>query len=449
MLIPEVISEAGSEPAAERRRLFPSSNDRRGMVKVVAVSIQYIDIHRARDNGAKRMFLRRLFITVIHMNPWLLTVLSLSLSLFFAEALVRLVAPQQLILLRPDIWTPDPRISHRHLANVKTTVNTGEGEVHFETDEDGYRIDATSRSVSSEHAKAILMIGDSFLEALQVESEFTIPQLVARSLRKKTGLSVRVDNAGVGSWNPNHYYVMAQEALKKRKYDSGVVFITIHNDIVDVETETFQPRDPSARHGFKTPQNLSWPAMIDAFLYPANDLLETRSHLFVLFKTISRVQLAKLRLTADRFPPIFDKKEENSPRWRITSHICEKIRNQFAAYGTPVFFVFLPSVYQVQKDMFEEYIRSFSIPAESVDLELPNKILKREFEKRGLVCADPLGSMREKALKGIKMYGLIDRHFSKAGHEAVAEFIQPVVESYVLNEGSKDTTASAAAGHKF
>lgn len=395
------------------------------------------------------MSLRRLFIKIVYNNPWLLTVFSLIFSLFIAEAAVRLVAPQQLILLKPDVWRPDSRISHRHLSNVKTTVNTGEGEVHFVTDEDGYRINANSRSVSSQYTKAILTIGDSFLEALQVENEFTMPQLIARSLERKTGLSVRVDNAGVGSWNPNHYYLMTQEALQKRKYDLGIVFITIHNDIVDTETETFRPRDPAARHDLKIPASFSWPAMIDAFFYPVNDLLETRSHLFVLFKRKSRIQLAKLGLTAYNFPNIYDKKEAQSRMWEITSHICEKIENEFAAARTPVFFVFLPPVYQVQKEMYEEYIRSFNIAAESVDLDLPNKILKREFEKRGLVFADPLESMREKALKGVKMYGLVDRHFSQAGDEAVAEFIQPMVESYLLGQGSKQGTGSAEAGQKF
>jgi hypothetical protein len=396
------------------------------------------------------MSLRYLLITVIHRNPWLLTVFSLLFSLLIAEALVRLVAPQQLILLRPDIWRPDSTIAHRHLSNVKTTVNTGEGEVHFFTDEDGYRVNANSGSLSRQYDRAILAIGDSFLEALQVENESTMPQLVARSLEQKTGLPARVDNAGVGGWNPNHYYLMAREALKKRKYDLGIVFISLQNDIVDVETETFQSREPAARHNLKIPQSLRWRAMIDAFFYPVNDLLETRSHLFVLFKIKSRVQLAKLGLTAYNFSKIFDKNEEKSRRWEITSHICEKIGNEFAAYGTPVFFVFLPTVYQVHKEMYEEYIRSFNIAAESVDLELPNKILKREFEKRGLAFADPLESMREKALfKGIKMYGLIDRHFSQAGHEAVAEFIQPMVESYILAGGSKHSTASAEAGHQF
>jgi hypothetical protein len=394
------------------------------------------------------MLLRRLFITVMRKNPWLLTVFSLIVSLLIAEALVRLIAPQQLILLRPDIWRPDSHISHLHFSNVTTTVNTGEGEVHFFTDEDGYRVNASSRSEGSHYAKAILTVGDSFLEALQVENESTIPQLVARSLEQKTGLSVRVDNAGVGSWNPNHYYLMAKNALEKRKYDLGIVFISLHNDIVGVETETFQPRDPAAKHDFKIPEHLSWPAMIDALFYPANDLLETRSQLFVLFKNTSRVRLAKIGLTADNFPKIFDKTEEQSPMWEITSDICEKIENEFAAYGTPLFFVFLPAVYQVQQGEYEEYIRSFNIAVESVDLELPNRILKREFEKRGLAFSDPLESMREKALKGVKMYGLIDRHFSTAGHQAVAEFIEPLVESYIL-VGARHSNTSADGGHKF
>jgi hypothetical protein len=237
--------------------------------------------------------------------------------------------------------------------------------------------------------------------------------------------------------------------LQKRRYDLGIVFISIQNDIVGVETETLKPTDPAATHDFKIPGSFGWRALIDAFLYPVNDRLETRSHLFVLFRATARVQLARLGLTADTFPKIFDKNEENAPMWGITSRICEKMKNEFGAYNTPVFFVFLPPVYQVQKDIYEEYVRSFNIPAGSVDLELPNRALKREFEKRGLAFSDPLGFMREKALEGTKMYGLIDRHFSKEGHEAVAEWIEPVVESYLLDGGRKQSAASVEAGHRF
>lgn len=395
------------------------------------------------------MSFRRVLMTVIQKNPWLLTVFSLTFSLVIAEALVRLVAPQQLVNLRPDIWRPDAKLSHRHFANVTTTVNTGEREVHFLTDEDGYRINANSRAETKQYAKAILTIGDSFLEALQVENEFTIPQLIAGSLEHETGLSIKVDNAGVGAWNPNHYYLMAQEALQKRRYDLGIVFLSIQNDIVGLETQTFKPTNPAARHDFKIPESLGWRALIDAFFYPVNDRLETRSHLFVLFKTKARGQLATLGLTAYAFPNIFDKNKANSPMWGVTSHICEKIQRVFAAYNTPMFFVFLPPVYQVQKDIYEEYVRSFNIAADSVDLDLPNEVLKREFEKRGLVFSDPLESMREKARKGIKMYGLIDRHFSQAGHQAVAEFIQPLVESYILGWERRPSAASVEAGRRF
>lgn len=401
--------------------------------------------HRASHGASFRRALTR----VIQKNPCLLTVASLIFSLVMAEALVRVIAPQQLISLRPDIWRPDAKLAHRHFANVTTTVNTGEREVHFLTDEDGYRINANSRSVGGHYPKAILMIGDSFLEALQVENESTVPQLIARSLEQKTGQPVRVDNAGVGAWNPNHYYLMAQEALQKRRYDLGIVFISIQNDIVGVETETLKPTDPAATHHFKIPESFGWRPLIDAFLYPINDRLETRSHLFVLFRTTARVQLARLGLTADTFPNIFDKNEKDAPMWGITSDICEKIKNGFAAYNTPVFFVFLPPVYQVETDMFQEYVRSFNIASGSIDLELPNRVLKREFEKRGLVFSDPLEFMREKALKGTKMYGRIDRHFSEQGHKAVAECIEPMVESYLLDRGRQHRAASVEAGHRF
>jgi hypothetical protein len=61
-------------------------------------------------------------------------------SLVVVETLVRLLAPQSLILLRPDIIIPTEQLAWRHAPDVDTRVNTGEREIRWTTDDQGMRI---------------------------------------------------------------------------------------------------------------------------------------------------------------------------------------------------------------------------------------------------------------------------------------------------------------------
>src|SRR5207249_3590444 len=104
-------------------------------------------------------------------SRWVLMPASVVLSLVVGEGLVRLVAAQSLILLRPDIWIPADQAGWRHMPNVDLRVNTGEREVRWKTDDQGFRIGANRPQAS---AMTLVALGDSFVEALQVEDEDTM-----------------------------------------------------------------------------------------------------------------------------------------------------------------------------------------------------------------------------------------------------------------------------------
>ncbi len=52
------------------------------------------------------------------------------------------------------------------------------------------------------------------------------------------------------------------------------------------------------------------------------------------------------------------------------------------------------------------------------------------------MLVDPLEYMRGEAKSGLLMYGLVDNHFNENGHQAVADYIMPVVESLVVDNVS-------------
>ncbi len=104
---------------------------------------------------------------------------SLLVTLLFAELAIRLIAPQQLIQIRPDIWQPVDSIGWARRPNVSTTINTGERTVDIHTDRDGFRVGANGRT---EAERQVLLLGDSFMEALQVQHEQSFAALLEERL---------------------------------------------------------------------------------------------------------------------------------------------------------------------------------------------------------------------------------------------------------------------------
>ena len=362
-----------------------------------------------------------------------LLAVSLAISLLLGEILVRLIAPQQLIVPSHDIWRPDETIGWRHRENANAQINTGEGTVHFVSDENGYRINSIAEDeANAEPDISIITIGDSFLEAVQVENRFTIPQVIRRILSNKYDKKVKVVNDGVGAWNPNHYLAEAKLALAKGRYDLGIIFLYSANDIIIRKQTSFSSQVVSGKHHFRLPRSLKWRELINSIFYPINDLLEENSHLFLLLKNRTQALRARVGLAADSyFPPVYKISEKNSERWEVTTEICEEIQQVFARHMTPVFFVILPAPFQINVDSFYESLDIYDIISDSVDIDQPNTIMRDMFQSESLHLEDPLMHMRKIAEEGRLMYGEVDGHFNAYGHEVVAEYIIDEIEEYL------------------
>jgi lysophospholipase L1-like esterase len=355
-----------------------------------------------------------------------LLILAISLLVAFGlgEIMVRLFEPQQLILKRPDVWQPVDSLGWKHREGVSTTVNTGERTVELRTDSEGFRVGSAGRVEAPDQ---ILILGDSFLEALQVEYEESIPGLLEARLPGRLDAAVAVRNAAVDGWDPRQYYVQARAALARSKYGLVVTFLYLGNDVISDDTYYFPPRAPEEVHRFRFPRSLASGELIDAILYPFNDALEVRSHLFNLLKKRFDSVLMRLGLTAAYFPTGFREQEADSPRWSVTADICEDIAAEAEARGIPLVFVLLPAPIQVEPGTLDRYARGFDIDLSQVDLEQPNRLLTEELRQRDLRVIDALPTLREARESGLKLYGEVDRHLSPSGHDVVARLIEDAV----------------------
>jgi hypothetical protein len=172
---------------------------------------------------------------------------------------------------------------------------------------------------------------------------------------------------------------------------------------------------------------------VDAGLRPVNDVLEERSHLFVLLRS----QLETLRMRAGLsplyFPQEFRRSEADAERWAISAQVCRDISDVAAQHGARTLFVLIPADFQVIPEKFDSYTKGFNIDTDSVDLEQPTRRLKEELTSQGLLVVDALPLFRELSDDGQSLYGRVDQHLSEAGHRALADLVTPVAAA-ILND---------------
>jgi NAD(P)-dependent dehydrogenase (short-subunit alcohol dehydrogenase family) len=347
---------------------------------------------------------------------------SLCVAAGLAEVGVRIAAPQQLISLRPDLWQPADTVGWVRRPNVSAEINTGERTVHLITDRDGFRIGQNGRSSGI----PVLLLGDSFMEALQVEYEQSFAGLIERSLSTAGGKAIAVRNAGVGGWAPAQYLSHARALFEREKYRLVITALYVGNDAVPLRTDYTAPRRTAERQQFRLPKELSKADFVNATLRPLNDALEIRSHLFVMVRKELETFRMKAGMSPQYFPPEFLKSEATANRWAIAADICTEISELARQHGAQALFVLVPADFQVEPDNFYQHVRAFGIDTATVDLDQPSRRLAEELGKRGLTVVDVLARFRARRQAGEHLYGQVDKHLSPAGHNALAELVTPV-----------------------
>jgi lysophospholipase L1-like esterase len=350
------------------------------------------------------------------------------IALLLGEGVVRLFAPQQLIKPNTGVWRPDNLLGWRHNENVDIVVNTGERPARFVSDHRGYRVNAPGEFPSPARPEfRVLAIGDSFVEGLIVNGEETFVKLIERDLAE-SGVAAEVINGGVGGWTPRQYLLETQRVLAHERFDAGIVFLYVANDLIREDEGFAVVNAHGRRHHLRWPRSFRHGEVVDAVLYPINDCLETSSHLFVFLKKRGETIASRLGLTAYYFPDVFVRTDANTGRWKNTAEICRRIDDEFQRHGASTVFVLLPTVYQVYEDVFYRYVKNFSVPVDSVDLEQPNRELAEQMAITvDAPFVDLLEPFRERAESGDRLYGKVDRHLNETGHRAVAEELLPIV----------------------
>jgi hypothetical protein len=349
---------------------------------------------------------------------------SVILALGAAEWAIRVAIPQQLILIRPGIWIPHDGLGWVVRSGLNTRINTGERMVDVFTDEDGFRIGAEGRRSGD---LQILLLGDSFMQALQVEHEQSFAGLIESQLSRRLHRPVAVRNAGVDGWGPSQYRRRAADILDRQPIDLVVVAVYLGNDLVDEDQNYIPPREATAAHSLRLPRSFSRHEWIDALLHPLNDYFETRSHLFILVKTRLRAARLRLGMSAAYVPYGVHRSDANRTIWEVTARLFAEIDRYGAQRGSPTVFVLIPPPFAVDPSVFREISRGFALDEREIDASQPNRLLAEALRRRHLTVISAQADFERANHAGVSLYGRIDRHLSPAGHEQLYHLVEPLL----------------------
>jgi lysophospholipase L1-like esterase len=368
-----------------------------------------------------------------------LLVVSMLLAMASCELAIRLMAPQQLILLEPDLWEPADTVGWLHRPNANVRINTGEGTVDVFTDSSRYRV---GRDGPSSGEQRVLVLGDSFMEALQVQYEESFPALLEAGLSRNLGVATAVRNAGVGGWRPEQYLLRAGTLIQREHFDLVLIAVYLGNDIVSRRYGYFPPRPHAVRYSFRMPASFTRVELINSFLRPANDFLEVRSHLYIFVRTRSQAVRMRLGLAPLNFPPAFLRAQRSAPDWFVTAEIIASIDGSASASGSRSVVVLIPAPFQVDSTSFKQYVLGFGLDPELIDLNQPNERLGDELRAQGLHVVDPLAELRAAHSRGERLFGSVDQHLTSTGHRLLADLVAPVAAD-LMRGGSRPASAES------
>ena len=375
---------------------------------------------------------------------------SIAIALLLAELAVRLVAPQQLIQIRPDLWQPSELVGWDKRPNVDAHINTGGGEVRVVTDVEGNRVSETfqrgpCRTGEMTCGLPVLLLGDSFMEALQVEWDDSFAGMLEERLSQHAGMRIPVRNSGVSGWDPNHYLLRARSAFERDDYALVVTALFVGNDVVTHAMDDLPARVPTLRHEFRVPRGIRPADFVDAFLRPLNDRLETRSQLFMLARNNLESLRMRAGLHAMQFPEAYVTSIAETPRWDVTADLCLRIAQVAEEHGVRTVFVLIPDAIQVAPDELDEYLQGYGIDPATVDLQQPNRLLTAELRERGLTVVDPLPEFIAANERGVHTHGDVDAHFTVEGHRLLTDLVEPLAREMMRVEASGSRTISQQA----
>ncbi len=276
----------------------------------------------------------------------------------------------------------------------------------------------------------VAILGDSMVEAFQVDDSETFGSLLAARLSGSRGEPTQVWNLGVSSFGPPHYLKVYRRYLADRRPDIVLIVFFAANDIEDSSPElktikTLQPRydwrddQPQEVLDFDAPLTPTpgvWAA--------AKAWIARRSHLYrrlvwARYAVRPGGTAAEVQSTTPSDSPATEK------GWRLALWATRKLHAEASTAGARVLVVLMPA-------------RGDVLPGHRSASRLPR--LRTALREAGVSYVDLSAPLEQAYARGVEVHFPLDGHLTCAGHRVVAGALeQPITALLQKAHSAKDS----------
>jgi hypothetical protein len=162
--------------------------------------------------------------------------LGVVIALILAEGIVRLGSADELPPAALGVYQSHPSFGWSHRPSSSVRIDQDEYHATIDINSHGLR-DREYAFQADPGAYRILVLGDSFADAVQVPLEVTFHARLEEQLDSLTKRRVEVINAGVDAWGTDQECLYYEEEGRKYGPDLTLLFFTLSNDVRDVSSE--------------------------------------------------------------------------------------------------------------------------------------------------------------------------------------------------------------------
>ncbi len=373
--------------------------------------------------------------------------------------------------LEKPVYIPDSKFGWRHSPDNEGFYRgerypRAEFRSKVKFNSSGYR---SSSEFSQDPAiQRIAVLGDSFVEAIQVPEEDTFPKVIEKKL-KSDGYPFSVYNFGLlGTGTVHQIQILKYDVLK---YKPRIVILTFFgNDLID--NSPYYLKSPSfltpnyerngsnvvlGEFGQKTNIPTKGTLSKNDFIVPPRAVADNNLERERMRQTISKISGPILflkffnELFHDKILPRIDDeiqfdvyKKDYSPALQesldVTVDLIAEMKRECAQIEAYFLVVMVPAREQVYKNYFADYFRQRKkiLDPSNYDVKKPQNVLSQELKARKIDCLDLLTDFRRLGEKN-RLYYKTDGHFNQLGHQMAGELItEYLLSGYLKNENCEN-----------
>ncbi|MCC6176824.1 MAG: SGNH/GDSL hydrolase family protein [Chloroflexi bacterium] len=374
-------------------------------------------------------------------------ILAILVPLLLLEASLRLFGP----------WLPgnydtgaylvrNQELGHFHRPNFDGWIKAKEFTTHVQISPLGLRDPRTSYTKPPGTFR-ILLLGDSFVEAVQVQEWEGIAARLERALNVDSTRPVEIINAGVAAYGTGQELLLLEEEGRKYQPDAVVLLFFVGNDVTN-NNYRLELWDSNLKLALKPYWDLEKDGTLRMIPGPPPDppggVSQRLRDCCVLYNVIETGVMNKLNQNYPReqleaigglktpLTGLYDTEPDGEWKraWDISAALLAQVKERSAAMGAPLVVAGAPEWRTLEPDAWRDEIeksnpKSNRLASGRLQIDSPTNTLGGIVADLGVPYVDLLPAFREAADAGGGPYYLeFDKHWTPAGHAVAAGAIE-------------------------